>query len=540
MSYSSSMPLKCQLEHSRHQSLKKLENLIALHQQRKQLESMKRHPQVPFSLAQLLTTQPQQSSLMEQMLMGQPQQSSLMEQALMREIPYNKGDSVSYPSTDYVKQYYAEMKQRSLDQKNLIDKYKRMRAQHKELPDNYGKRLIAQYLASQGRDGDTELVHVNKQEEAILKAMGGSGSINPKTGLREYFRTWEIGDNDAVIQRHQFPNNISVFASNEEQGKYDREKNKWHQMYDPIIPQEPESVYPNGQNYFKYQGKKQDSNPYYFGQAFPQEGNSCHGQALSSMIENMRDNPQKGIAFNPKVKDLLKEYDFYKSQQADDIPPKNKPFSDTYTAYKGKNAPDAAALKAVYGKNKQMDRSEGTSGDSLNFHLKTLAKKLNIPESNIINHKRPYDWKEFLKLSKTLEEQNHIPTSWKLQDTLGAKHHVTVSNIRMPQNKPYYAKFLYHDRNYGKGVNPVPAGILGGPGAPIKVYARNDGTLVRKKIGWDDEKTKGLTLGVDTKSKYFNEIYSIKGLYNNPFEEENNMNYFDAIPQGISKKRGSF
>ena len=42
-------------------------------------------------------------------------------------------------------------------------------------------------LAKQGRFGDTELVHVNKEEAAFLKARGGSGTINPKTGLREFY-----------------------------------------------------------------------------------------------------------------------------------------------------------------------------------------------------------------------------------------------------------------------------------------------------------------------------------------------------------------
>jgi len=42
-------------------------------------------------------------------------------------------------------------------------------------------------LARQGRGGDTELAHVNPREKAMLKAMGGSGTINPNTGLREYF-----------------------------------------------------------------------------------------------------------------------------------------------------------------------------------------------------------------------------------------------------------------------------------------------------------------------------------------------------------------
>ena len=42
-------------------------------------------------------------------------------------------------------------------------------------------------LANKGRYGDTELVHVNKREKEALEAMGGSGTINPETGLKEYF-----------------------------------------------------------------------------------------------------------------------------------------------------------------------------------------------------------------------------------------------------------------------------------------------------------------------------------------------------------------
>ena len=43
------------------------------------------------------------------------------------------------------------------------------------------------YLRNQGRFGDTDLVHVNPEEKAMLKAMGGSGTINPNTGLEEYW-----------------------------------------------------------------------------------------------------------------------------------------------------------------------------------------------------------------------------------------------------------------------------------------------------------------------------------------------------------------
>ena len=51
----------------------------------------------------------------------------------------------------------------------------------------HGLKSLAQELRSYGRDGDTILAHINPQEAAMLKAMGGSGTINPDTGLPEYF-----------------------------------------------------------------------------------------------------------------------------------------------------------------------------------------------------------------------------------------------------------------------------------------------------------------------------------------------------------------
>jgi len=45
---------------------------------------------------------------------------------------------------------------------------------------------LAQTLAAHGRGGDTMLAHINPQEAGILKLLGGSGTINPHTGLREF------------------------------------------------------------------------------------------------------------------------------------------------------------------------------------------------------------------------------------------------------------------------------------------------------------------------------------------------------------------
>jgi hypothetical protein len=51
-----------------------------------------------------------------------------------------------------------------------------------------GLKSLAQELQDYGRGGDTMLAHINPQEAAMLKRMGGSGTINPDTGLPEYFK----------------------------------------------------------------------------------------------------------------------------------------------------------------------------------------------------------------------------------------------------------------------------------------------------------------------------------------------------------------
>ena len=45
---------------------------------------------------------------------------------------------------------------------------------------------LAKDLGKLGREGDTELAHVNPWEKNLLKAVGGSGTINPITNLREF------------------------------------------------------------------------------------------------------------------------------------------------------------------------------------------------------------------------------------------------------------------------------------------------------------------------------------------------------------------
>jgi hypothetical protein len=51
----------------------------------------------------------------------------------------------------------------------------------------------AQELAQYGRNGDTMLAHITPEEAALLKAVGGSGTTNPNTGLPEFFIPALIG-----------------------------------------------------------------------------------------------------------------------------------------------------------------------------------------------------------------------------------------------------------------------------------------------------------------------------------------------------------
>jgi hypothetical protein len=50
---------------------------------------------------------------------------------------------------------------------------------------------LADMIRSKGRGRDTMLAHITPKEAALLKRRGGSGTINPDTGLPEFF---EVGD----------------------------------------------------------------------------------------------------------------------------------------------------------------------------------------------------------------------------------------------------------------------------------------------------------------------------------------------------------
>lgn len=42
-------------------------------------------------------------------------------------------------------------------------------------------------IAAQGQKGDDRLAHVNRFEEELLKRLGGAGTVNPRTGLKQFY-----------------------------------------------------------------------------------------------------------------------------------------------------------------------------------------------------------------------------------------------------------------------------------------------------------------------------------------------------------------
>jgi hypothetical protein len=69
-------------------------------------------------------------------------------------------------------------------------------------------------LANKGIDGDTELAHVNKAEMDVLRAMGGSGTINPNTGLIQFgggSPPPPPPSNQTVSQTSEFPEELKPY-----------------------------------------------------------------------------------------------------------------------------------------------------------------------------------------------------------------------------------------------------------------------------------------------------------------------------------------
>ena len=65
--------------------------------------------------------------------------------------------------------------------------------------------LLYKDIASKGDGGDTELAHINAYEAELLLSIGGSGTINKKTGLKEFKGGGGGGPSTSTVYQQQIP-----------------------------------------------------------------------------------------------------------------------------------------------------------------------------------------------------------------------------------------------------------------------------------------------------------------------------------------------
>ena len=92
-------------------------------------------------------------------------------------------------------------------------------------------------IAELGVEGDTELAHINTFEANLLRKCGGSGTLNPNTGLPQYSKGGGGGTPQATFQNtNQFsriPDEVAPFASDVLTEAQDYYRMIMNQGYDP-------------------------------------------------------------------------------------------------------------------------------------------------------------------------------------------------------------------------------------------------------------------------------------------------------------------
>ena len=116
-----------------------------------------------------------------------------------------------------------------------------------------GLPALAEMIRAKGRGKDTVLAHITPKEAALLKKRGGAGTINPHTGLLEYYD----GEED-------------YYVTDESSGPYIPEGT----VYEPDINYEPNVSYPEqaGPTYNEMGYTPQESYPEQAGPTYAEMG----------------------------------------------------------------------------------------------------------------------------------------------------------------------------------------------------------------------------------------------------------------------------
>lgn len=68
-----------------------------------------------------------------------------------------------------------------------------------DINDSSNLAMIAKMLEKKGRANDTILAHITEREANLLKQLGGAGTVNPQTGLLEFYDGYDAGVYDAGL-----------------------------------------------------------------------------------------------------------------------------------------------------------------------------------------------------------------------------------------------------------------------------------------------------------------------------------------------------
>lgn len=109
---------------------------------------------------------------------------------IMNNIPYNTSPSSSLmqymrPDNSPID---SNMEDEKMDDMNIDDMTNPYPSYAKGGRVNNPPSSLIEFIRQQGRNGDTILAHINPIEAHILQSIGGSGTINPNTGLPEFFK----------------------------------------------------------------------------------------------------------------------------------------------------------------------------------------------------------------------------------------------------------------------------------------------------------------------------------------------------------------
>lgn len=116
-----------------------------------------------------------------------------------------------------------------------------------DLQESSDLKSIAAMLAGKGRGGDTILAHITPKEVRLLKESGGAGTVNPETGLLEFYDGFDTEGFEAPS--YQIPQQYSYGSDYAEAQPAQIGTQDFYQPYTPVELTAPEGYAPTPSPY---------------------------------------------------------------------------------------------------------------------------------------------------------------------------------------------------------------------------------------------------------------------------------------------------